>query len=139
MILLFFTAKTDRKLKHETLSFIIRRVLFICIGRSTDGHEESWYNRLPPRLLRNEDCGKFYSNYVNLLPGTLDYAVLNGASTFAKAMAKDKDWLRDFINRLKDIEDPEAIMKTCEDELNMADLEIACDETYVSTLNFLLN
>ena len=103
MILLFFTAKTDRKLKHETLSLIIR--VF----------------------------------YVNLLPGTLDYAVLNGASTFAKAMAKDKDWLRDFINRLKDIEDPEAIMKTCEDELNMADLEIACDATYVSTLNFLLN
>ena len=139
MMLIFFTAKTDRSLRHETLSFIIRRVLYICIGKSADGHEESWYNRLPPRLLRNEGCGKFYSNYVNLSAKTLDYAVIYGASTFAKAMAMEKEKLKNLIDRLKDLESPEAIMHTCENELDMIDLEIACDATYVISLYFLLN
>ena len=139
MLLLFFSCKTDRKIKPETLSFIIRRVLYICVGKSVDGHEESWFDRLSPRLLRNPNCGNFYHSYVNLNPSTLDYVMVEGASTIAKAMAMDEEFLRDFIDRLKQLESPELIMKACEDEMKMVDLEILADATYVSTFDFLLN
>ena len=65
--------------------------------------------------------------------------MVEGASTIAKAMAMDEEFLRDFIDRLKQLESPELIMKACEDEMKMVDLEILADATYVSTFDFLLN
>ena len=133
-LLTVFNFKTDRVIKAETLSLLIRRVLFVFIGRNRDGHQETWFNKLPPRLLRNANCGKFFTKYINLEPKTLDIAVSQGSSTFAKAMAMEEERLRDFIDHCQQCESPEEVMKECERLLTMKDLEIAADATYVSNI-----
>ena len=133
-----YKSRTERTLKPESLSLIIRRVLFILVGKNEDGGDqpggfkESWFDGLAKRLRTSPNCGDFLKKYINFKPETLQYVMKNGSSTFARAYAMDELTLRDLIDYCKQLETPEEVMAACERHLTMSDLEIAADATYVS-------
>ena len=124
---------------------IIRRVLFILVGKNKDGGDqpdgfkESWFNAVSKRLVASPYCGGFLKKYINFNLETLEYVMNNGSSTFARAYAAGEQYLRDLIDHCHQLETPEEVMAACERHLTMADLEIAADATYVSATRGYVN
>lgn len=134
-LLIVYTQRTEKTIKIQTLSEMLRRVLFILVARSPDGLDETWFDVLSKRLLKHPSCGEFYRKYVNFSQETLEIVMQKGSSTFAKALSTETEFLRDLINYCKGLPTDEDVVIACEQNLKTVDLDIAADATYVSAIS----
>lgn len=124
---------TMKKMTPEYFNLTIKRVLFILVGKSNQGYEETWYNQIVKSFGKHVDSaeiGKFYRDHVfvnNDLQKTIRF---DGASTLAKAIEMRRDELEAFIKSCED-RTPEEVQELVESRLSVRDLAIVVDATYV--------
>ena len=100
--------------------------------------DETWFDILSKRLLKNPACGQYYKEYINFSQETLQIAMEKGSSTFAKALSTDTEYLRDLIEYCKGLPSEEDVVTACESNLKTVDLDVAADATYVSAISYVI-
>ena len=124
---------TRKEMTFEDFSLACKRALFILVGPSNLGFEETWHLQVKKtfgKSVHSQKIGQFYSKYVNLSKDLHKTMRLDGASTMAKALSMSKLQLIDFISACDD-RSPEEIEHLVESKLFMRDLVIVIDATYV--------
>ena len=122
----------------QFFSLVIRRVLFILVGKSNLGYKETWYNRVVRTFGKDkasEHIGSFYREKVNANIALQKTIRHEGASTLSKGLEMSKLQLLDFIAACDD-RTPVEIQELVESQLFVRDLIMAVDATYVRNVIF---
>lgn len=124
---------TGKKMTSQFFSLVLRRVLFVLVGKSNLGNKETWFDRVLKTFGRDKSSsqiGLFYRKNVNTdlsLQKTIRH---EAASTLSKALEMTKFELIDFIDACAD-RSPMEIQDLVENRLWTRDLVLAIDATYV--------
>ena len=131
-LMLIVQRMTGRKLTADAFSLMMRRVLFILVGKNKDGYDESYHKRFSGKKIYSS-VGQYYDTHINF--DTDNYKIYrnSGASTLAKSLTMTKDHLIDVIEACEG-GDPVAIVDYMESNFSMADMYITADATYVCIL-----
>ena len=122
---------TDRELTDDAFSLLIRRVLFILVGKNRWGYNETYHKRVSKNIYGN--VGLYYVKYVNLNQSNYKKFLKDGASVFTKGLAMDLFALQDLISYCEDEDTTnEEIKEHCDTNLELTDLFVCIDGTYVS-------
>ena len=123
---------TDRELIDDAFSLLIRRCLFILVGRNRWGYEETYHKRVSKNMYSN--VGLYYDHYINLKQSNYKTFMKDGGSIFTKGLAMNLFELQDLIAYCED-EDVtnDDIKEYCDNHLELKDLFVCIDGTYVST------
>ena len=124
---------TRRDMTFEDFSLAVKRCLFILVGESSLGFEETWHNRVRDKFgksVHSSSIGNFYRKYVNLDKKLHSIMRTDGASTLSKALDKTRLELIDLIGACNDRSHDE-IQHLVETRLYLRDLVVVTDATYV--------
>lgn len=131
---------TMKKMTPEYFNLTIKRVLYILVGKSNQGNQETWYNQIEKTFgkhVNRSEIGKFFRDHVYVSNDLQKTIRFDGASTLAKALEMSRYELQDFIESCED-RSPEEIQQLVESRLYVRDLAIVVDATYVRH-EFLIN
>ena len=130
---------TRKTMTSQFFSLVLRRTLFILVGKSNLGNAETWYNRVIQTFGRNKNSpliGKFFHENVNANLSLQKTIRHEGASTLCKSLELSKLELIDLINACAD-RTAEEIQDLVDSKLYTRDLILVVDATYVSFITFL--
>ena len=89
---------TGKRIRTQSLSLVLRRILFILVGKNIDGFDETWPKMLGKTLLNDGRCGQFVRDQLKIDPEKLHPIFLKfGASTLSKALETSTARLEDLI------------------------------------------
>ena len=124
---------TRRDMTPEDFSLCVKRCLFLLVGESSLGFEETWHKHVKDKFGKSAHSGLigiFYKKYVNLDKKLHSIMRKDGASTLSKALAMERLALIDLIRACDDRSHDE-IEHLIENRLYLRDLVVVIDATYV--------
>ena len=132
-LLILVEKMTGKKLTYDAFSLVIRRCLYILVGRNQEGYEETYHKRFSNKRIYRS-VGKYFNKYITLDMSTYEYFRTTGASVLSKALSLTRDELIDLIESCEGGADDD-VVEYVESHIFMSDMYVAVDATYVSSIN----
>lgn len=133
---------TKRNMTFEDFSLAVKRCLFILVGETSQGFEETWHNGVKNKFgksVHSRLIGGFVKKYINLDKKLHSIMRKDGASTLSKALDMTRLELIDLIDSCHDRSHDE-VKHLVETRLYLRDLVVVIDATYVVlSFNFLIS